>query len=84
MLNFAKIYFIEGTSAPASSSTTNIIQKKMETLKKKKRGREDSVTWGWVTLVQKIKFTKIPLQAPLTKIHDPEDHNTAVELFKGS
>jgi len=87
MLNYAKLYFVDGSPPPAPAESpqrkNSFVKKITMTKKKKEKHQESPVSWGWMDLVKKIKFTKVPIETPLTKLYDPEDQTAAVETFKG-
>jgi len=49
---------------------------------KKEKEEVAPVAWGWTDLVKKIKHSKVPITAPLTRIYDPQESDLCIELFK--
>jgi len=78
MLNYAKMYFVDST-ATQKKEPTGLINK--ITLGRK-RERNESLSWGWAQIVEKIKHSRIPITTPLTKIYDVEDQESSLESFK--
>ena len=87
MMNYAKMYFVDNnTSAPApspGSSRKSSFASKFTLGRKKEKEEVVPVNWGWTELVKKIKHSKVPIIAPLTKVFDPNENELCIELFKG-
>lgn len=83
MLNYAKMYFADSpAAAPGSPSPQKGGLMSKLGLKKAEKEEAVPVAWGWTDLVKKIKHSKVPITAPLTKIYDPAESELCIELFK--
>jgi len=79
MMSFAKLYFVEPISSAAPSQKSTL---KSKLTFGRKRDRGESLSWGWASVVQKVKHSTAPITTTLTRIHDEDENEMCLEIFK--
>jgi len=81
------MYFVDQNAsvapAPVSKANSSTLKSKL-TLRGKKpvRDRGESLSWGWASIVQKVKHSPIPITVTLTKVVEEDEIEICLEIFK--